>query len=136
MEYVKIADLKVECIVSEDDFDFFGITLDDILERTDAGMSFLKKAKELCAMTQKVTWTNVAYTLRIALLPDGRVSLEFSECIDDYAASLKNSMDLADEETKQPLKEFIEALESSDEESARKLVERFEKNTRSEIRKG
>ncbi len=133
MEYAKKSDLKVECIVSEDDFDFFGITPDDILERTPAGINFLKKAKDLCAITQKVTWTNTAYTLRITLLSDKRMSLEFSERISDYAASLKNSMQLADEATRQPLKEFIEALETSDEQTARELVARFEKNTRNEI---
>ena len=133
MEYTKKSDLKVECIVSEDDFDFFGVTPDDILERTPAGINFLKKAKDLCAITQKVTWTNTAYTLRITLLSDRKMSLEFSECISDYAASLKNSMELADEATRQPLKEFIEALETSDEQTARELVARFEKNTRNEI---
>lgn len=133
MEYAKKSDLKVECIVSKDDFDFFGVTPDDILERTPAGINFLKKAKDLCAITQKVTWTNTAYTLRITLLSDRKMSLEFSECISDYAASLKNSMELADEATRQPLKEFIEALETSDEQTARELVARFEKNTRNEI---
>lgn len=135
MEYIKKSDLKVECIISEDDFDFFGVTPDDILERTPAGISFLKKAKDLCAITQKITWTNTAYTLRITLLSDKKMSLEFSECISDYAASLRNSMELADEATKKPLKEFIEALENSDEQTARQLVARFEKNTRNEIRK-
>lgn len=65
MKYCKKAALKVECIASKEDFDFFGITLEDVLDRTEAGTYFLKKAKELCAMTQKVTWTNVAYTLNI-----------------------------------------------------------------------
>ena len=75
MQYYKKADLKVECIASQEDFDFFGITLDDIFERTEAGMHFLKRAKELCAMTQNVKWTDVAYTLNIAMLPSGSVSL-------------------------------------------------------------
>ncbi len=37
MQYYKKADLKVECIASQEDFDFFGIMLDDIFERTEAG---------------------------------------------------------------------------------------------------
>lgn len=52
MEYYKKADLKVECIAAQDDLDFFGITFDDILDRTPQGLHFLKKAKELCAMTE------------------------------------------------------------------------------------
>ena len=46
MEYKKKNDLKVECIVSQEDFEFFGITFDDILDRSQAGMRFIKKAKE------------------------------------------------------------------------------------------
>lgn len=130
MVYNRKADLKVECIVSEEDFSFWGVTIDDILERTRAGMHFLKKLKELCAMTQKVKWTNVAYTLNILMLPDGRVSFEFSECISDYIRSLKQSMVLADEATKPPLEELIAALEKLDEESARKLVAHFENNVK------
>lgn len=95
MEYHKKADLKVECIATQEDFDFFGITMDDVLDRTEAGMYFLKRAKELCAMTQKVEWTNVAYTLNITMLPDDSVSFEFSECISDYVTSLKHSMAIA-----------------------------------------
>ena len=132
MEYYKKADLKVECIATQEDFEFFGITLDDVLDRTEAGMYFLKKAKELCAMTQKVEWTNVAYTLNITMLPDESVSFEFSECIEDYVVSLKQSLAMADEETKGPLEEFISALEEADEEEGRKLVAHFEKNIKAE----
>lgn len=133
MEYNKKSDLKVECIVSKEDFDFFGVTSDDILERTQAGIHFLKKVKELCAMTQGVTWTNIAYTLNITVLGDGSMALEFSECISDYVASLKHSMMIASEETKPPLEEFIHALEEMDDEHGRQLVARFEKNTREEL---
>ena len=38
MEYYKKADLKVECIAAQDDLDFFGITFDDILDRTPQGL--------------------------------------------------------------------------------------------------
>ena len=125
MKYHKKADLKVECIAEQEDLDFFGITLDDILDRTDAGMYFLKKAKELCAMTQGVSWTNVAYTLNITMLPDERVSFEFSERIEDYVVSLKHSLAMADEETRGPLEEFISASE-------RPAVSHFEKNIKAE----
>lgn len=130
MEYHKKADLKVECIASKEDFDFFGVSLDDILDRTEAGMHFLRRVKELSGQTQKVSWTNTAYTLNITMLADERVSFEFSECIEDYIVSLKHSMAMADEQTMEPLKEFIEALENSDETEARNLVAHFEKNTR------
>lgn len=130
MEYHKKADLKVECIASNEDLEFFGVSLDDVLERTEAGMHFLRRVKELCGQTQKVEWTNTAYTLNITMLPDERVSFEFSECIDDYVISLKHSMAMADEQTLGPLQEFIEALENADESEARSLVAHFEKNTR------
>ena len=130
MEYHKKAHLKVECIASKEDFEFFGVTLDDVLDRTEAGMHFLRRLKELCGQTQKVNWTNTAYTLNITMLADERVSFEFSECIEDYIVSLKHSMAMADEQTLGPLKEFIEALENADETEARNLVAHFEKNTR------
>jgi hypothetical protein len=118
VEYNKISDLKVECIAAKDDFEFFGVTLDDVLDRTPAGFGFLRRMKELCAMTQNVTWTNVAYTINIAMLQDGRVSFEFSECLD--------------EQTKGPLESFIKALEQADEETGRQMVAKFEKNIRDE----
>ena len=80
--------------------------------------------------TQKVTWTNIAYTLQIAMLPHGSLSLGFSEEIPDYIENLKHSMIMADEQTMAPLKDFIETLEKSDEDIARKLVARFEKDAR------
>lgn len=130
MEYHKKASLKVECIASKDDFEFFGVSLDDVLDRTEAGMHFLRRVKELCGQTQNVNWTSIAYTLNITMLADERVSFEFSECIEDYIISLKHSMAMADEQTLGPLKEFIEALENADEDEARTLVAHFEKNTR------
>lgn len=135
MEYKKKADLKVECIASEEDFEFLGATLDDVLDRTTAGKNFLRRVKELCGQTQNVEWTNTAYTLNITMLADGRVSFEFSECIEDYIVSLRHSMAMADEQTIGPLKEFIEALENADEQEARRLVAHFEKNTRLEREK-
>ncbi|MDE7479270.1 MAG: hypothetical protein K2M91_15275 [Lachnospiraceae bacterium] len=132
MEYHKKADLKVECIVSQQDLDFFGVSLDDVLDRTKAGMYFLKRAKELCGMTQKVDWTNIAYTLNITMLPDGKISFVFSESIEDYIISLKHSLAMADKETIGPLEEFISALEDADEAEGRKLVAHFEKNIKDE----
>jgi hypothetical protein len=132
VEYKKKSVLKVECIASRDDFEFFGVTLDDVLDRTPQGFGFLKRLKELCAMTQNVEWTNVAYTLNISMLPDERVSFEFSECLDDYIAGLKNSLVMADDQTKGPLEDFIWALENTDEENGRQMVARFEKNIRDE----
>lgn len=122
--------MKVTCIADEDDFAFFGITFDDLFERTQNGFRFLKKVKELAGQSQDVTWTNVAYTLQITMLPQNQVSLTFSERIDDYIENLKQSMVIAEGETKSVLAEFIEALEAADEESARIMVSHFEKNIR------
>ena len=130
MEYIKVSNLKVTCLATEDDFSFFGISFDDLLERNEAAFHFLKKAKELAGKNQKIEWTNTAYTLQISMLQDKRVSLTFSEEILDYVESLKNSMGLADESTKGPLKEFIDTLQTVDESKAREMVARFEKNVR------
>lgn len=130
MEYRKEADLRVTCIANEDDFALFGITFADLLDRSEGGFRFLRKIKELAGVNQKVEWTNVAYTLQITSLPDKRVSLTFSERIDDYIENLKHSMSIADEETKNVLGQFLQALEETDEESARIMISHFEKNVR------
>lgn len=130
MEYKKLGDLKVTCIAEKEDLEFFGITLEDLLDRTQQGYHFIKKVKELAGMNQKVVWTNIAYTLQISMLEDQRLSLTYSEEIPDYIESLKHSMVMADQATMGPLQDFITTLENSDEESARKLVAHFEKNIR------
>lgn len=130
MEYKKLGELKVSCIASREDMEFFGVALDDILDRTQQGFHFIKKVKELAGANQKVAWTNVAYTLQISMLEDEKLSLTFSEQIQDYIESLKHSMVMADKETIEPLQEFIAALEATDEENARKIVARFEKNVK------
>ena len=65
------------------------------------------------------------------MLPEVKVSLGFSEEIPDYIENLKHSMIMADEQTLAPLRDFIDTLEKSDEETARRLVAHFEKNIRS-----
>lgn len=81
-------------------------------------------------MTQKVEWTNVAYTLNITMLPGSRVSFEFSECIADYIAGLKHSLVMADSETRGPIEDFIRTLEHSGEEDGRRLIAHFEQNVK------
>ncbi|MBQ7944967.1 MAG: adaptor protein MecA [Lachnospiraceae bacterium] len=130
MEYIKQEELKVTCIAEAEDFVFFGITMDDLLDRTEGARRFLQKVKELAGQSQGVEWTNVAYTLQISVLSNNRVSLTFSETIADYIASLKHSAVLADKDTIGPLEEFIRSLEKESEEKARQLVARFEKNVR------
>ena len=130
MEYKRLGDLKVSCIASSDDLDFFGVVLDDLLDRTQQGYQFIKKVKELAGMNQKIVWTNIAYTLQISMLEQGLISLTYSEEIPDYIESLKHSMVMADQATMEPLKEFISTLEKAEEEDARKLVARFERNVR------
>lgn len=130
MEYKKESDLKVTCIANEDDFSLFGITFADLVDRTEGGFHFLKKIKELAGINQKVEWTNVAYTLQITSLPNNRVSLTFSERVDDYIENLKHSMSIADEETRKVLGQFLQALEEADEGTARIMISHFEKNVR------
>ena len=81
-------------------------------------------------MTQKVEWTNVAYTLNITMLPGSRVSFEFSECIADYIAGLKHSLVMADSETRGPIEDFIRTLEHSGAEDGRRLIAHFEQNVK------
>ncbi|MBE5876694.1 MAG: hypothetical protein E7290_07375 [Lachnospiraceae bacterium] len=130
MEYRKLDELKVTCIAGAEDFAFFGITLDDILDRTEGARRFLQKVKTLAGQSQGVEWTNIAYTLQISMLSNQQVAFTFSEMIPDYIASLRHSLMLADIQTKEPLEEFIQTLEKAPEDRARQLVARFERNVR------
>lgn len=134
MEYSKVEDLKVRCIADSEDFELFGITVDDLLNRSEAGFRFLRKIKELAGANQGIEWTNTAYTLQISLLPEDRVMLVFSETIEDYIVSLKNSTPMADAATIGPLKDFIRTLEESDPVTAREYIKKFEYNVREEIK--
>ncbi len=130
MEYRKLDELKVTCIAGAEDFAFFGITIDDLLDRTDGARRFLQRVKALAGQSQGIEWTNIAYTLQISMLSNQQVALTFSEMIPDYIASLRHSVMLADEQTQEPLEEFIQTLEKAPEDRARQLVARFEKNVR------
>lgn len=130
MKYIKQGELKVTCIADAEDFAFFGITLDDLMDRTEGARRFLQRIKALAGQSQGVEWTNVAYTLHISMLSNQQVGLTFSEVISDYISSLKHSVLLADEQTKKSLEEFIQTLEKAPEDRARQLVARFEKNVR------
>ncbi len=130
MEYRKLDELKVTCIADAEDFAFFGVSLDDLMDRNDVARHFLQRIKALAGQMQGIEWTDIAYTLQISILSDQRVALTFSEMISDYIASLKHSMIATDQETLGPLDEFIKTLEKAPEDRARQLVARFEKNVR------
>ena len=125
MEYKRLGDLKVSCIASSDDLDFFGVVLDDLLDRTQQGYQFIKKVKELAGMNQKIVWTNIAYTLQISMLEQGKISLTYSEEIPDYIESLKHSMVMADQATMEPLTEFISTLEKAEEAPSQRTRDSF-----------
>lgn len=130
MKYMKQGELKVTCIADAEDFAFFGVTIDDLMDRTEGARRFLQRVKTLAGQSQGVEWTNVAYTLQISMLSNQQVALTFSEAISDYISSLKHSVLLADERTRESLEEFIMTLEKAPEDRARQLVARFEKNVR------
>ena len=130
MEYRKLDELKVTCVADTEDFAFFGITMDDLMDRTESARRFLQRVKALAGQSQGVEWTNIAYTLQISILSNQRVAFTFSERIEDYIASLRHSMLVADQDTQDPLEEFIKTLENAPEDRARQLVARFEKNVR------
>lgn len=131
MEYQKIEDLKVTCIADESDFELFGVTMEDIFQRTPEGFSFLRKIKELAGSNQKVEWTNCAYTLQMNVLPDKRLAITFSETIADYLISLEQSKKMMTGENQEALDKLIQAITEADETEARNIVKLFEQNVRS-----
>lgn len=130
MQYEKIEEYKVACIAEPEDFELFGITIEDILNRTQDGFHFLHKIKELAGVNQKIDWTNTAHTLQINMLSEGRVLIVFSETIADYLVSLRQSMKMMSEENKMAMQQLIDALENAEPDTARKMIRLFEQNIR------
>ena len=53
MEYTRQSDLRVTCIATVDDYGFFGITVDDILDRTRGWTSFPEESQRNCVERPK-----------------------------------------------------------------------------------
>lgn len=79
MRYKKINDVTVQCIISEDDMQEYGLTLSDILERNEKGEEFLRDIIERAheEVGYDIGSGNIA--MQITPLGDNGLSITFTE---------------------------------------------------------
>lgn len=132
MKYVEHEKYKVTCVLEQSEMFCYGVSLDDILSRTPAGWNCLRILKEKAMSVTDYEWPGCAYSSQIEARSNGDVAITFSETIEDFVYNLRQSLMIADSADK-GLAEFINTIESSDEETARSLIRRFEANVRNQM---
>lgn len=128
MESFEIEKYKVSVKVSDEEVSEFGITIDDILERSPKGWEYLRKLKEYAVSTTKYQWPGCGYSSEMKIIPGGIV-ITFSETVSDYLKGLKNSQKIADHGSIL-LRELIKRIEEVSEDEARKIIRDFEQSIR------
>ena len=76
-------------------------------------------------------WPHCAFSTEMKFYPEDIV-LVFSERVDDYLYSLRQSAAALDEEQAQGLMSLIQAISLAEEEEGREMIRRFEENVRRE----
>lgn len=127
MKFFELEPYKATCIVEQKDLDAYGITADDIFERTSSGYAFIHEVKKLTVKSTKREWPGCAFSMQISAYQNGDIALTFSETVEDFIHNLKQSRSLAGGEQNM-LDKLIQELEARDEEGARTLIREFEKN--------
>lgn len=122
---------RVQCHVSRKDLHQHGIMVDDLVNRTPLGRMFLQKASELSKASMDYEWPHCAFSTEMKFYPEDIV-LVFSERVDDYLYSLRQSAAALDEEQAQGLMSLIQAISLAEEEEGREMIRRFEENVRRE----
>ncbi len=129
MHIEEMEQYKVACHISRLDLRLYGITVDDIVNRTPLAHLFFTKASELAKNSTDYQWPGCAMSMQMEFYSDDIV-LIFSERIDDYLYNLKQAALTLPEEQAGSLQRMISVIGMSDEEEARELVRKFEKNVR------
>ncbi|MDE5777353.1 MAG: adaptor protein MecA [Lachnospiraceae bacterium] len=120
---------RVACHVDRGDLKAYGITTEDLINRTPLGHMFIKKAAELAKESTDYVWPGCAFSMQLEMYQDGIV-LIFSERIEDYVYNLRQTANVLPMEQKASFDEMIYVIENSGEDEARELVRRFEHNVK------
>lgn len=128
--YVEELDLyKVACHVTRSDLHHYGITLDDLVQRTPLGHLFFKKASELSKQGTSYQWPGCGFSMQIDFYPD-EVILTFSERIEDFLYNLEQSRHALSAEQAEELERMILMIRMAEEPEARQIIKRFEESVR------
>lgn len=120
---------RVACHVDRRDLKAYGITTDDLINRTPLGHMFIKRASELSKDSTDYIWPGCAFSMQLEMYRNDIV-LVFSERIEDYAYNLRQTANVLPKEQKASFDEMIYVIENSGEDEARELIRRFEHNVK------
>ncbi|MBQ8085640.1 MAG: adaptor protein MecA [Lachnospiraceae bacterium] len=120
---------KVSCRIDRLDLRQHGITLDDLMNRTPLGRMFIKKAAEIAKASTEYEWPGCAYSMQMDIY-NNDVVMVFSERIDDYLYNLRTSVAALPKEQADQLEKMIAFISMAEEEEAREIIQRFERNIR------
>ena len=131
MKFLKEETYKATCIVEQTDLTAFGLTADDIFERSDRGREFIGMARDLAMKNINEEWPGCAFSMQMSAYQNGDIALTFSETIEDFVYGLQQSLQLTGEgPNAEMLNKLITEIQSRDEASARTLIRNFEANVR------
>ena len=121
----QVAEYKVACHLYNLDMELYGISMEDLAERTPQGSKVIRKISGIVKKDSRFSWPGCAFSMEMQFFPD-RVSLVFSERIDDFLYNLKQTAVIMETSQARNLYEFIEEIEQLPEKEARKQIQHFE----------
>lgn len=135
MRFIEIEKYKVKCILEESEMFAYGATLDDILSRRPGTFEFMRLIKNEVLKSTDYNWPGCAFSSEIEVGDNGSLEITFSETIADFVYNLKQTM-IIDESSSEFINELVSVIEQSDEDVAREIIRKFEKNVRKNMNMG
>lgn len=129
MKFIEIEKYKVKCILEQSEMFAYGVTLDDILSRRQGTFEFMRLIKQEVLKATDYNWPGCAFSSQIEVCDNEELAITFSETIDDFVYNLKQTM-IIDDNASGVIKELVDRIEASDEETARAIIKKFEENVR------
>lgn len=129
MKIIELEKYKVKCILEQSELFSYGATLDDILSRAPGTFEFMRLIKQKVTAATDYSWPGCAFSSEIEVMKNGSLAITFSETISDFVYNLKQTM-IIDDSSSGVIKELVDAIEASDEKTARTIIKSFEENVR------
>jgi len=121
--------LRVACYLNRHDMKEYGISRDDLINRTSLAHMFFQTAGRLAKQSTDYAWPGCAMSLEMKFKEEVIIVI-FSERIDDYIYNLKQTAAALPAEQAISIDALIDKLKELKEEDARVLIKNFERNIR------
>ncbi len=96
MQFRRLNDKTINCIITREDLSENGLKINDLFERRENAVEFLKQVLTRAAREEHISLTEEFTTMRISVLPDQSISLTLSASgSPDAAADRENDEDRA-----------------------------------------